>query len=160
MTDKVQAIIMAAGRSSRFKTNRSKLVEKICGQEMVLFSTKILEELQIPTVVIVGYKKEELQKVITKQHGTRINFVEQLEQKGTAHALMCSKDFWHAEHILIMNADMPLVPKKLLMDLWEKHLAKQAVCSFVTTHTFDPAFASYGKVIETGQEIKIIEAKD
>lgn len=160
MRDKLQAIVMAAGRSSRFKTNRSKLIEKICGQEMVLFVTKALEVLKIPTVVIVGYQKEEVQAAIIKQHGSQISFVEQIEQKGTAHALLCSKELWYTEHILIMNADMPLVGPDLLFNLWQAHLNQQATASFVTFTSHDPDFEAYGKVLSLDQQIKIIEAKD
>jgi len=160
MKEKLQAIIMAAGRSSRFKTNRSKLTEKICGQEMILFATKTLEKLKIPTSVIVGYQKEIIQEVITKQHGKKITFIEQLEQRGTAHALMCSQPVWQQEHILIMNADMPLVSTTLLTNLWEKHLQTNAACSFVSAHNLDPALDSYGKIIIENNIVKIIEAKD
>lgn len=160
MKDKLQTIIMAAGRSSRFKTKRSKLTEKICGQEMILYTTKALEKLKIPTAVIVGYKKEELQKVITKQHGNKITFIEQKEQKGTAHALMCSKPIWDKEHLLIMNADTPLVPASLLVDLWQHHITSNAAVSFVSAHNIDPSLDSYGKVITDQDIVKIVEAKD
>jgi bifunctional UDP-N-acetylglucosamine pyrophosphorylase/glucosamine-1-phosphate N-acetyltransferase len=160
MKDQLQAIIMAAGRSSRFKTNRSKLIEKICGQEMILYSTKLLEKLKIHTSVIVGYQKEEVQKVISKQHGNKISFIEQKEQKGTAHALMCTKEAWFEDHILIMNADMPLVCSNLLTNLWQSHLQSNAAVSLITAHNLDPSLDSYGKVISENNEIKIIEAKD
>lgn len=160
MRDKLQAIIMAAGRSSRFKTNRSKLTEKICGQAMILFVTKTLEALKFSTSVIVGYQKEAVQAIISKQHGNQINFVEQTEQKGTAHALLCSKELWYADHILIMNADMPLVSSELLFKLWQRHLNQQAVGSFVTFTSLDPAFDAYGKVISKNNQVQIIEAKD
>lgn len=151
---------MAAGKSSRFKTERSKLVEKICGQEMILYSTKTLEKLNIPTTVIVGHKKEDVQKVIKTQHQEKINFIEQKEQKGTAHALMCSKDTWEKENILIMNADAPLLPATLINALWERHKTSDAAVSFVTAYNIDPSLNSYGKVIKENNEVKIVEAKD
>lgn len=160
MKDKLQAIIMAAGRSSRFKTNRSKLGEKICGQEMILYITKALEKLKIQTAAIVGYQKEELKSIIAKQHGSKIDFIEQKEQKGTAHALMCSQSIWQKEHILIMNADMPLISTTLLSNLWQQHIDNQAAVSFIVAHNLDPALDSYGKVITENEHIKIIEAKD
>lgn len=160
MKDNLQTIIMAAGRSSRFKTNRSKLVEKICGQEMILYATKVLEKLKIPTTVIVGYKKNEIEAVISKQHGNKINFIEQKEQKGTAHALMCSQPLWQAEHLLIMNADMPLISASLITNLWQEHIKNNNAVSFVSAHNIDPSLDSYGKVIVENDEIKIIEAKD
>ena len=158
--DQLQSVVMAAGRSSRFKTSRSKLCEKICGQEMILYVTKTLEKLKINTTVIVGYKKDELQNIITKQHGTKVNFIEQKEQKGTAHALMCSQEAWNKDHILIINADMPLISTNLITNLWEQHLKLNSAVSFVVAHNLDPSLDSYGKVIHENQEIKIVEAKD
>lgn len=158
--ENLQAIVMAAGRSSRFKTNRSKLLEKICGQEMILYTTKALEKLQCNLKVIVGYQKSELQKVIRRHHGKKIEFVEQNEQRGTAHALMCTQAHWQAEHILVMNADMPLVSTELLMELWHKHNTTKAAVTFVTAHNLDPSLNSYGKVISENGMVKIVEAKD
>ncbi len=160
MKDQLQSIIMAAGRSSRFKTSRSKLCEKICGQEMILYVTKTLEKLKIHTSVVVGYQKNEIQNIITKQHGSKINFIEQKEQKGTAHALLCSQESWHKEHILIMNADMPLISANLLTNLWQEHQTTGAAASFVVAHNLDPSLNSYGKVITENKNVKIIEAKD
>lgn len=158
--EKLQTIVMAAGRASRFKTNRSKLTEKICGQEMILFTTKALEKLKTNITVIVGYKKEEIQKTVRRQHGDKIKFIEQTEQRGTAHALMCSKPVWQAENLLIMNADMPLVTAELLNDLWQKHESSNAAVTFVTAHNLDPSLDSYGKVMSENGVIKIIEARD
>jgi bifunctional UDP-N-acetylglucosamine pyrophosphorylase/glucosamine-1-phosphate N-acetyltransferase len=160
MENRLQAIIMAAGRSSRFKTNRSKLTEAICGQEMILYPTKMLEKLNISTSVIVGYRKAEVEQIITKQHKNRIKFVEQAEQKGTAHALMCSEPVWDKEHILILNADVPLISSDLITKLWTQHLSTGASVSFVAAHNIDPALDSYGRVVIEDNLIKIIEAKD
>ncbi len=44
MPKKLQAIVLAAGKSTRFKTGRTKLLEKICGQEMVLYTNKIINK--------------------------------------------------------------------------------------------------------------------
>ena len=66
---KVQAIVLAGGRSSRFKTGRSKLMADICGQAMVVYTTKQLEMLQIPLTILVGYEREALQSLLVNVHG-------------------------------------------------------------------------------------------
>ena len=43
-----RAIILAAGRSTRFKTDKSKLIYSICGQPMILYPIRMLQELKIP----------------------------------------------------------------------------------------------------------------
>ena len=87
----IQAVILAAGKSSRFKTDKSKLLHKICGQKIIIYATRLLEKLHIPTTVVVGFQKEYVIKAITKQHGNTVTFSVQEEQKGTGHALACSR---------------------------------------------------------------------
>ena len=41
MNHNLQAIVLAAGKSTRFNTDKTKLVEKICGQAMILYSTPL-----------------------------------------------------------------------------------------------------------------------
>ncbi len=156
---KMQAIVLAAGKSSRFQTGKSKLVETICGQEMILFSTNLFSILNIPTTVVLGYQKEQIQEIINKKHGGAVNFIQQQEQHGTGHAVACTQKKWDKEHILIMNGDMPLVTKDIIMDLYKKHIEQDAVISFVTS-CYTGSNHSYGRVVEDGKTIEIIEAKE
>ncbi len=157
---KVQAIILAAGKSTRFNTGRTKLLEKICGQEMILYTTRLLEQLNIPITVVVGYQKDAIKEVISNRHHKAINFVVQEEQYGTGHALVCSNTVWEREHSLIMNGDVPLVTSDTIESLYEKHIASHADVSFVISHNADPAIGGYGRVIKTEKSIRIIEARD
>ena len=155
----IQAIVLAAGKSSRLKTGKNKLAQKICGQEMVLYSTKLLEQLKIPTTVIVGYQREVVQEIITKQHGDTIAYVIQEALRGTGHAVMESKEHWTYDHILVINGDMPLICESIVQDLYTQHIKTDATASFVIAHNPDPHTA-YGRVIQNGAKIEIIEAKD
>lgn len=157
--EKIQAVILAAGRSKRFNTGKSKLAEIICGQEMILYSTILFEKLQLPTTVVVGYERDVIQALITKHHQS-INFVVQEEQKGTGHALLCTKNMWQKDHILVMNGDMPLVTSDIIEQLAQKHLESNASITFATAHNSNPSLTGYGRVIQEGHNIKIIEAKD
>ena len=158
-TSTIQAIILAAGKSTRFNTGRSKLLERLCGQEMILYTTKLFESLSLPTTVVLGYEAENVKKVISAHHA-EIIFAEQSEQKGTGHALACSQQTWLADHILVVNADMPLITKKIINELVEKHLSTNSDVSFVTSHTENPSQSGYGRVIEKNGTIKIVEARD
>lgn len=159
-SNKVQAIVLAAGKSTRFNTGRTKLLEKICGQEMILYTMRLLEQLNIPISVVVGYQKDDVQQAITRRHFNGVNFIVQEEQCGTGHAIMCTKSAWEREHILIMNGDVPLVTSSIIENLYEKHLSSHADVSFVTAHNADPSIGGYGRVIKTEHSIKIVEARD
>lgn len=160
MTTNLQAIVLAAGKSCSFNTDKTKLAEKICGQPMVLYPTKLLESMAIHTTVVTGYQKELVQSIITTVHDDRIHFVVQEEQQGTAHAIECARHAFKDEHILVMNGDTPLVTQEIIENLFKKHLESGADVSFITAHNGDPSGANYGRVIKSENDIQIIEAKD
>lgn len=155
-----QAIILAAGTSSRLNTGRSKLLEKICGREMVVYLTKLFEAMQIPTVAIVGFQKEVVQEAIQQQHGDNVTFVTQDKQRGTGHALLCSKHTWNADSILVVNGDMPLITQEIIDNLYKKHMQSRAAISIVLAHQADPSLGAYGRFVKTGDHVEIVEARD
>ncbi|MGE0206806.1 MAG: bifunctional UDP-N-acetylglucosamine diphosphorylase/glucosamine-1-phosphate N-acetyltransferase GlmU [Candidatus Babeliales bacterium] len=156
----VQAIILAAGKSKRFNTGTSKLLEKLCGQEMILYPTKLLKKLNMPVSLVIGHQAEEITKCVEEHIHTPVSFVEQKEQYGTGHALAQSQATWNHDHILVMNGDMPLVSEDNIKNLLEKHYASDAAVTFVTAHLPEAAATHYGRVIQEGKTVKIIEAKD
>lgn len=154
-----QAIILAAGRSSRFNKGQTKLIETICGQQMVLYITKLLDQCNIPITVVTGYQKELVETCIITEHGSSVAFVLQEQQLGTGHALAITQPQWHQDFILVLNADTPLVNKNLIERLYEEHIQTDACISIITTCLSEPH--AYGRVITTPDGIvQIIEAKD
>lgn len=158
MKASIQAIVLAAGKSTRFNTQTTKLLHKICGQEMILYPLKLLEKFTIPTTLIVGHQAEDTKYSISQNTQQPKQYIEQTYQGGTGHALICSKSAWNKDHILVMNGDMPLVNETTLTELFDKHFQTNADLSFVTSHNTDPA-QQYGRVIEENGTIRIIEAR-
>ena len=66
MINDVRAIILAAGKSTRFKTKKSKLIHTICGQPMIVYPAKLLESLNIPITFVLGHQAENVKKIIEK----------------------------------------------------------------------------------------------
>jgi len=158
LQNNLQAIVLAAGKSTRFNTDKTKLIEKICGQEMILFTTKLLEKMKLDTTIIVGHQKEIVKTVISANHQSSINFIHQKELLGTGHAVACTKDLWNKQDILILNGDMPIVTKEIIDNVYKAHKESDAAISFVISH--HPGNHAYGRVIEDKSGIKIVEAKD
>ncbi|MCL4380148.1 NTP transferase domain-containing protein [Candidatus Dependentiae bacterium] len=154
-----QAIILAAGKSSRFNTGRSKLIEPICGQPMVLYPVSVMATLNVPTTVVVGHHKEEIKNVIAARYPS-VQYIEQATQQGTGHAIKCTKEAWHADDIIIINGDTPLIDTALITTLYRQHQQQQAAMTFVTAHNIDPTLGNYGRVMHEGDRIAIVEAKD
>jgi bifunctional UDP-N-acetylglucosamine pyrophosphorylase/glucosamine-1-phosphate N-acetyltransferase len=159
LTTHVQAVVLAAGKSSRLKSGHNKMLEKICGQEMILFPIKMLESLALETTVVVGFEKERITACIEAMNPQHVTFVQQQSPAGTGDAVRCTADAWHKEHILILNGDMPLVTTDIIENLYTQHVATDAAISFVIAHNSEPS-TSYGRIIQKDGQIKIVEARE
>ncbi len=159
-TKDLQAIVLAAGKSTRFKTEKSKLTEKICGREMILYVTKLLEHLGIPTTLVIGYQRDIIKKIIKKFHRDTVDFVVQEKPQGTGHAILCAQPYFNKNNILIINGDMPLIPESVIKQLYNKHQETNATISFVIAHNSDLSTGAYGRIVQKDNLIEIVEAKD
>jgi len=157
---KTQGIVLAAGKSSRFKAEESKLLHTLCGQEIILYPLKAFQELCIPTTFVVGHQKEHIIATISANAKDQsVIFIEQSETKGTGHALAITKKYWTADNILVMNGDSPLVSSAILKRLLDHHLETNADISLIKAHNQDPLVRGYGRIIQKGQAICIREEK-
>jgi bifunctional UDP-N-acetylglucosamine pyrophosphorylase/glucosamine-1-phosphate N-acetyltransferase len=155
----LQSVILAAGKSTRFHSNKTKLVENICGRPVVLYTAKLFEELSIDSIFVVGHQKELIQETVSNNVKNKVSFVHQKEQLGTGHAVACTKELWDKENILIVNGDVPLIDKNLIETLYTKHNNANAHLSFVVS-TCPHQNHAYGRIIKDESGIKIVEAKD
>ena len=86
MADKIKAVVLAAGRSTRMKSEISKVLHPILGREIIRYLLDSLLGCGLEPediVVVVGDNRAEIEKVI----GSRFRYARQHEQLGTAHAL-------------------------------------------------------------------------
>lgn len=155
----IQAIMLAAGKSKRFNTGGTKLLEKLCGQEMILYPVRLFSDMNFSLTVVVGYQAEQICTVIETALPGAAEFIEQKEQLGTGHALMQTQASWHADHILITNGDCPLITRPLIQELINKHLNTDAAITFITAHHAD-LDNKYGRVLIKDGVIKIVEAAE
>jgi bifunctional UDP-N-acetylglucosamine pyrophosphorylase / glucosamine-1-phosphate N-acetyltransferase len=159
MFKNIQAVILAAGQSKRFKLSTNKLCTPLCGRPVVLHITAMLKSLGIEASVIVGHHKEELINLIREHHGDTLSFFTQDQQLGTGHALACSRSGWTQKNILALNGDMPLLSASLIENLSAEHERTNAVISIIAAH-FAETKHGYGRVITEHGITQIIEAKD
>lgn len=154
----IQAIVLAAGQGSRFNTGISKLVTPLCGQPLIIYPLKALASCALSTTVVVGFQKEAVQQCIINASVAPITFVEQQEQLGTGHALLCSRPYWHADNLLVINGDMPLITPDIIQKLCTQHIDQHAAISFVIAHHTD-ATSGYGRIVQENNKLQIIEKK-
>ena len=136
-----QAIVLAAGRSTRVKTKASKLTFPFCGKEMILYP-EIMQNISIPLIMVVGYQKEIIQDILTRK-GITAQYVEQKNPKGTGHAVMVSQSLWQADHLLIINGDNPLLNEAMIKGIIEKHVSSHATITFITANNTDATLSVF-----------------
>lgn len=158
MLENVQAIVLAGGISERFHTGKTKLLEKICGTEMILYPLNLLKSLHVPTAIVVGYQHEKIKQTILSKH-QNINFVLQQDPLGTGHAIAITNHIWSQDHILIMSGDIPLLTPDIINKLYRKHTKSDADISFVTAHV-DNDNNQYSRLVIDNQKIKVLEESD
>ena len=159
MQNDVIAIVMAAGKGTRMKSKKSKLVQKIYGKEIIKRAIENAQKAGIQDIVaIVGYQKEEIQEVL----GNTVKYAMQEEQLGTGHAVMQTAKYLEGKKgkVLVLNGDVPLIRPETLKKLVEKSTENKEYATLLTAIYDDPT--GYGRIIrDEGGNIKgIVEHKD
>ena len=112
MTDRF-AIILAAGKGTRMKTPRPKVLHEIGGRSMLAWSLALAKELGCKkSVVVVGPDMADLSAAAAKLVGAE-NVAVQKEQLGTANAVDAARSAMAGAdgHVIVLYADTPLIPK-------------------------------------------------
>ena len=115
MNNDVTAIVLAAGLGTRMKSSKAKVLHEAGGDNLlnhvIRAALHVAPAEQI--VAVVGYQAEEVRARV-KTPGIR--FAVQHEQKGTGHAVLCSRDLLRSRTgvILILNGDGPLLRPETL----------------------------------------------
>ncbi len=151
-------VVLAAGEGKRMKSEKSKVVFKVLGKEMV---NRVIDEATAAGVdkvcVVVGHKAEMVMAAV----GDRAQFVTQSEQKGTGHAVMQAKDFIaECENVMILAGDTPLITAETLKNAIAFHTENGNSCTVLTAKVDNPF--GYGRIIrdDCGNVSKIVEQKD
>mgnify|MGYP000972143277 CR=1 FL=1 len=152
------AIVLAAGKGTRMKSALPKVLHQVAGKSMLAHVLKSVSEVEIAkNVVIVGHEADRV--IATLPKGTQ--FVKQVEQLGTGHAVKMAKETINDEDtIVVLCGDTPLIEKETLEKLFAYHLENEYMATVLTTKVEDPT--GYGRVIRDseGNFEKIVEQKD
>ena len=157
--EEVIAIILAAGKGTRMKSDKSKLVHKIYGKEIVLRSYENTKKAGIDNIIaVVGHLKEQVKDVLKD----RVKYVYQEEMLGTGHAVMQAKEFLQGRKgkVVVLNGDVPILRPETIRNLVEKSISNKEYATLLTA-IYDNPFG-YGRIIrdEGGNVEGIVEEKD
>jgi bifunctional UDP-N-acetylglucosamine pyrophosphorylase/glucosamine-1-phosphate N-acetyltransferase len=155
-------VIMAAGKGTRMKSSRPKVLHKLAGQPMlahVVHTTASLKADQ--QVVITGHGADMVEAEMRQAFGPdALQFVRQMPQLGTGHAVQQAVPVLPDEGItLILNGDTPLIKASTAQALVDACAGQQLA---LLTITLDDA-TGYGRIVrdEAGQQVlAIVEHKD
>ena len=154
----VQAVVLAAGKSKRFNSEQSKMLAPLQYKPMVVHALEPLSQLEIPTILIVGHQHELVKQAVEESRLNNVQFVIQKEQLGTGHAVLCAQPYWSKDNILITYGDMPLITTDNILNLYALHDERKADLTLIVAANVDPACA-YGRIVQAGNDIRIVEKK-
>ena len=130
------AVILAAGKSTRMKSETPKVLHSVCGQLMIDYVLGAAREAGVQKiVVIVGHKADEVRKALA--HHSDVVFAEQIEQNGTGHAVMMAEKelAGHDGSTLVLAGDTPLLEGSSLKALLHHQQQNNAACVIGTADT-------------------------
>ena len=85
------AIVMAAGKGTRMKSDLPKVLVPLGGRPMVEYVLQAIRAVGIERIVVViGYRGDLVREALAKWRG--VEFVEQSPQLGTGHAVMMARE--------------------------------------------------------------------
>ncbi|MCA0971408.1 bifunctional UDP-N-acetylglucosamine diphosphorylase/glucosamine-1-phosphate N-acetyltransferase GlmU [Halobacillus litoralis] len=157
--DQTFAIVLAAGKGTRMKSDLPKVLHHVCGKPMVEHVTDQLKNASVDRIVtVVGHQSER----VKGQIGPSSDFAYQAEQLGTAHAVQtCSEQLADEQGAtLIITGDTPLITEQTLRNVLGHHRKTKASATVLTMKPEDPT--GYGRIIRDaqGEVERIVEDKD
>jgi bifunctional UDP-N-acetylglucosamine pyrophosphorylase/glucosamine-1-phosphate N-acetyltransferase len=157
----VAAIILAAGKGTRMKSDLHKVLHPIAGQPMIehlLASVQALGAAR--TVVVVGNQREQLEAALS---GRGIEFAVQEPQLGTAHAVLQAQNVLEGfdGDVLILSGDVPFVRTETMGHMLAALHADPAPATVVLGFRPEDS-AAYGRIVARadGSIEKMVEHKD
>jgi len=156
----VRAIVLAAGKGTRMKSARSKMLHEVCGRPMVWHVLRALHEAGVTDVTVVtsGEVSQHVHELATSSGHRTVRSVTQEPQLGTGHAVsMALAEMPPSDGtIVVLNGDMPLVDAALVRATIE---ACAQGLALVTVRM--PLPSSFGRIVRDGAHVsRIVEARD
>ncbi|MDP6957671.1 MAG: NTP transferase domain-containing protein [Planctomycetota bacterium] len=154
-----KAVILAAGKGVRMKSEQPKVLQDILGAPILSHVLTAVREAGISDIiVVVGFQADRVREEI----GSDVSYVEQRERLGTGHALLCCKKALagHDGEVLVLTGDAPLIRAETIRDLLELHRKKGAQATLLSAKLDDPT--GYGRVLrnESGEMTRVVEHLD
>jgi bifunctional UDP-N-acetylglucosamine pyrophosphorylase/glucosamine-1-phosphate N-acetyltransferase len=155
------AIILAAGKGSRFNSDHPKVLQPFRTKPMLHHVIHAVQGADITSIcVVVGHKKNQ---VISQCKSYNLTYATQDEQLGTGHAVLCALPKikpLQSDHCVVLSGDCPLIQSRTITTMVNIHKKTSAAATILTARL--PDAHHYGRILrnKTNQIIAIKEAKE
>ena len=153
---KLAVVIMAAGKGTRLKSRRPKVLHEVGGKPLLGHVIGAASQIIAPAdiYVIVGHQAERVREAVS---ATGVHFIEQTEQRGTGHAIQCArKSIADYDDVLVLSGDVPLIRPETIEKVIKFHLANHAAMTILTAEPDDPT--GYGRVLPRSADSPEVES--
>lgn len=145
--------IMAAGKGTRLKSKRPKVLHEVGGKPLLAHVIRAAAAV-VPAqniFVIIGHEAERVRAAVAN---TGVNFVLQAEQRGTGHAIQCARgELAKFANFLVLSGDAPLIRPETIQLIRDFHMAQQAAMTILTALPANPT--GYGRVLREGSTDRV-----
>ena len=153
--------VLAAGKGTRMKSSLPKVLQPLGGKSLVERVLKATDPLKADRcITIIGYEREQVRTALANY--PNIEFVEQIEQLGTGHAIqqLLEPLAGFTGELVVLTGDSPLLRSETIQTLIDSHRQHKASATVLTAVLPDPT--GYGRVFcDREMKIdKIIEHRD
>lgn len=155
------AIVMAAGKGTRMKSELPKVLIPVLGKPMIQHVVDALESAGIERIiVVVGYKAEDVRTELAGR--STVEFALQEEPLGTGHAVMaCRAQIEeHDGPVLVVTGDSPLIQPSSVKKLLAEFDTSRPACVLGSGYKENPT--GLGRIVRDtqGTFVTIVEEKD
>jgi bifunctional UDP-N-acetylglucosamine pyrophosphorylase/glucosamine-1-phosphate N-acetyltransferase/UDP-N-acetylglucosamine pyrophosphorylase len=155
------AVVLAAGKGTRMKTDLPKVLVSACGKALIEYVIDALEAAGVDQkLIVVGYRADDVR--VSLRRRTNLTFVLQEEQLGTGHAVqVCAPQLKnHDGPVVVVTGDSPLLQPSSLRVLLDEFRHDRPACLLGTLLKEDPS--GLGRIVRDndGSFQGIVEEKD
>jgi len=152
----LSVLILAAGKSVRFRSRLSKVLHPLAGKPMILYSVDTLTAFSSrPPTLVVGDNQDQVRSLL----GDRVRYVRQDQPLGTGHAVLAARDALKGEGdaLLVSFADMPLLRRETFQAVVDTFARLRPTIAMLTVISEDSM--AYGRVIrdDSGRVAAVVE---
>jgi bifunctional UDP-N-acetylglucosamine pyrophosphorylase/glucosamine-1-phosphate N-acetyltransferase len=158
--ENVRTLILAAGKGTRMKSRNAKVLHRVGGAALVEHVAWAAARVSTSVMAVVGHQADRVREILPD-----VGCVDQPEQLGTGHAVMCAREAFagFTGDLLVLPGDVPLIRSETLETLLQFHRAGGFRASILTADVADPA--GYGRIVRAGgnsgnEVARIVEDRD